>query len=149
MKPAATMAATSELRLDASHHEYLQRVTQRPSHQHCAFCWSVNAAFLVALHRLAPCLRALDAHRAAIVDTVLLLSGIALMVKAHILPFTEHGTWLTEKLFGVIIYIVLGFIALDYRRARSQQARLVAFPLALVVLYIIIKLATTKIPLLG
>ncbi|MEG1977128.1 MAG: SirB2 family protein, partial [Citrobacter sp.] len=44
-----------------------------------------------------------------VVDTVLLLSGVALMVKAHILPFTEHGTWLTEKLFGVIIYIVLGF----------------------------------------
>ena len=84
-----------------------------------------------------------------IVDTVLLLSGVGLIAKTHILPFTEQGTWLTEKLFGVIIYIVLGFIALDYRRARSQQARLVAFPLALVVLYIIIKLATTKIPLLG
>ena len=84
-----------------------------------------------------------------VIDTVLLLSGVALIAKTHILPFTEQGTWLTEKLFGVIIYIVLGFIALDYRRARSQQARLVAFPLALVVLYIIIKLATTKIPLLG
>ncbi|EFN5661527.1 hypothetical protein FQH38_26395, partial [Escherichia coli] len=54
-----------------------------------------------------------------------------------------------EKLFGVIIYIVLGFIALDYRRMHSQQARIIAFPLALVVLYIIIKLATTKVPLLG
>ena len=84
-----------------------------------------------------------------VIDTVLLLSGVALIAKSHILPFTEQGTWLTEKLFGVIIYIVLGFIALDNRRARSQQARLVAFPLALVVLYIIIKLATTKIPLLG
>lgn len=84
-----------------------------------------------------------------IIDTILLFSGMALIVKTHILPFTEQGTWLTEKLFGVIIYIVLGFIALDYRRARSQQARLIAFPLALVVLYIIIKLATTKIPLLG
>ncbi|WFW15075.1 invasion regulator SirB2 [Citrobacter freundii] len=84
-----------------------------------------------------------------IIDTVLLLSGVALIAKTHILPFTEQGTWLTEKLFGVIIYIVLGFIALDYRRARSQQMRLIAFPLALVVLYIIIKLATTKIPLLG
>ena len=84
-----------------------------------------------------------------VVDTVLLVSGVALMIKTHILPFTEQGTWLTEKLFGVIIYIVLGFIALDYRRARSRQARLIAFPLALVVLYIIIKLATTKIPLLG
>lgn len=85
----------------------------------------------------------------SIIDTILLFSGVALIVKTHILPFTEQGTWLTEKLFGVIIYIVLGFIALDYRRARSQQARLIAFPLALVVLYIIIKLATTKIPLLG
>ena len=84
-----------------------------------------------------------------VIDTVLLLSGVALIAKTHILPFTEQGTWLTEKLFGVIIYIVLGFIALDYRRARSQQARLIAFPLALVVLYIIIKLATTRIPLLG
>lgn len=83
------------------------------------------------------------------VDTVLLLSGVGLIAKTHILPFTEQGTWLTEKLFGVIIYIVLGFIALDYRRVRSRQARLIAFPLALVVLYIIIKLATTKIPLLG
>ena len=43
-----------------------------------------------------------------VVDTVLLVSGVALMVKTHILPFTEQGTWLTEKLFGVIIYIVLG-----------------------------------------
>ena len=84
-----------------------------------------------------------------IVDTVLLLTGVGLIAKTHILPFTEQGTWLTEKLFGVIIYIVLGFIALDYRRMHSQQARIIAFPLALVVLYIIIKLATTKIPLLG
>ncbi|EPQ0970612.1 invasion regulator SirB2 [Citrobacter farmeri] len=84
-----------------------------------------------------------------VVDTFLLLSGVGLIAKTHILPFTEQGTWLTEKLFGVIIYIVLGFIALDYRRVRSRQARLIAFLLALVVLYIIIKLATTKIPLLG
>lgn len=84
-----------------------------------------------------------------LIDTVLLLSGAGLIIKTHILPFTEQGTWLTEKLFGVIIYIVLGFIALDYRQARSQQARVIAFPLALVVLYIIIKLATTKVPLLG
>ena len=83
------------------------------------------------------------------IDTVLFLSGAGLMWKTGYLPFTDKGLWLTEKLFGVIIYIVLGFIALDYRRARSQQARLIAFPLALVVLYIIIKLATTRIPLLG
>ncbi|MEG0099376.1 MAG: SirB2 family protein, partial [Citrobacter sp.] len=44
-----------------------------------------------------------------VIDTVLLLSGVALIAKTHILPFTAQGTWLTEKLFGVIIYIVLGF----------------------------------------
>ncbi|MEA1065185.1 invasion regulator SirB2 [Apirhabdus apintestini] len=81
-------------------------------------------------------------------DTVLLLSGAALMTIARFWPFTPQGAWLTEKLFGVIIYIVLGFIALG-RRPRSQQIRWFAFLLGLVVLYVIIKLATTKIPLLG
>lgn len=81
-------------------------------------------------------------------DTVMLLSGVALMVITRFWPFTPQGAWLTEKLFGVIIYIVLGFIALG-RRPRSQQVRWFAFLLGLVVLYVIVKLATTKIPLLG
>ncbi len=65
------------------------------------------------------------------------------------LPFTVKGAWLTEKLFGVIIYIVLGFIALGRHRPRGQQAGFIAFMLGLVVLYIIIKLAATKVPILG
>ena len=81
-------------------------------------------------------------------DTLLLASGVALVLITHFYPFTPQGAWLTEKLFGVIIYIALGFIALG-RRPRSQQTRWIAFLLGLVVLYIIIRLATTKIPLLG
>ncbi|NUU66662.1 SirB2 family protein [Enterobacteriaceae bacterium BIT-l23] len=81
-------------------------------------------------------------------DTLLLGSGVALVAVTHFWPFTPQGTWLTEKLFGVIIYIVLGFIALG-RGQRSQKARAGAFILALVALYVIIELATTKIPLLG
>lgn len=83
------------------------------------------------------------------IDTVLFLSGAGLMWVTGYLPFTDEGSWLTEKLFGVIIYIVLGFIALGRHRPRSQQAGFVAFLLGLVVLYIIIKLATTRIPILG
>ncbi|MFY2738702.1 SirB2 family protein [Pseudocitrobacter faecalis] len=83
------------------------------------------------------------------IDSVLLLSGIALMVMAHVYPFTPQGTWLTEKLFGVIIYIVLGFVALGRRCPRSQQRGFIAFLLGLVVLCIIVKLAITKVPLLG
>ena len=81
-------------------------------------------------------------------DTLLLGTGVALVLITHFYPFTPQGAWLTEKLFGVIIYIVLGFIALG-RRPRSQQVRWTAFLLGLVVIYIVIKLATTKIPLLG
>ncbi|EAM1899458.1 SirB family protein [Salmonella enterica] len=117
-------------------------------------CVAFSVSLFVARYWWRYCGHALVAARwtrivPPVIDTLLLLSGIGLIVKTHILPFTELGSWLTEKLFGVIIYIVLGFIALDYRQARSQQARFIAFPLALVVLYIIIKLATTKIPLLG
>ena len=83
------------------------------------------------------------------VDTVLLLSGAGLMWVTGYLPFTVKGAWLTEKLFGVIIYIVLGFIALGRHRPRSQQTGFIAFLLGLVVLYIIIKLAATKVPILG
>ncbi|MCB2241871.1 invasion regulator SirB2 [Salmonella enterica] len=117
-------------------------------------CVALSVSLFVARYWWRYCGHALAAARwtriaPPVIDTLLLLSGIGLIVKTHILPITESGSWLTEKLFGVIIYIVLGFIALDYRQARSQQARFIAFPLALVVLYIIIKLATTKIPLLG
>lgn len=83
------------------------------------------------------------------VDSTLLLSGLALMVMTRYYPFTEEGGWLTEKLFGVIIYIFLGFVALGRRRPRSQQSGFVAFLLALMVLCIIVKLAITKVPLLG
>ncbi|EDF9176188.1 SirB family protein [Salmonella enterica] len=117
-------------------------------------CVALSVSLFVARYWWRYCGHALAAARwtrivPPVIDTLLLLSGIGLIVKTHILPFTESGSWLTGKLFGVIIYIVLGFIALDYRQARSQQARFIAFPLVLVVLYIIIKLATTKIPLLG
>lgn len=81
-------------------------------------------------------------------DTILLLSGIGLMAMAHFWPLIVQGTWLTEKLVGVIIYIALGFIALG-RGPRSQRVRFVAFLLGLVVLYLIVNLATTKILLLG
>jgi len=43
-------------------------------------------------------------------------------MKAVDTPFTDKGAWLTETLFGVIIYIVLGFIARRRYRPRSQHA---------------------------
>ncbi len=101
--------------------------------------WSNNPRFQARWVRVLP-------H---IVDSVLLLSGVGLIALTGYLPFTVKGAWLTEKLFGVIIYIVLGFIALGRHRPRGQRAGFIAFMLGLVVLYIIIKLAATKVPILG
>lgn len=81
-------------------------------------------------------------------DTLLFISGILLVAITHFYPFTPQGNWLTEKLFGVIIYIVLGVIALG-RRPRASKVRWIAFLVALVVIAVIIKLATSKMPLLG
>ena len=81
-------------------------------------------------------------------DTLLLLSGVLLVTITHFYPFSVQGSWLTEKLFGVIIYIVLGIIVLG-RRPRANKVRWVAFLAALVVIFIIMKLATSKMPLLG
>jgi len=81
-------------------------------------------------------------------DTLLLLSGALLVAITHFYPFTPQGNWLTEKLFGVIIYIVLGFIALG-RRPRAQKVRWIAFIVALVAIVAIVYLATTKMPLVG
>jgi len=85
-----------------------------------------------------------------IIDTFMLISGIWLVIITHFYPFSSQGSWLTEKLFGVIIYIALGFMALGSGKngSRSQKTRWVAFILALGCLYLIVKLAMTKVPLL-
>jgi len=81
-------------------------------------------------------------------DTLLLLSGAALVMLTHFYPFSPQGSWLTEKLLGVIIYIALGSVALS-RRPRSDRTRWMAFVVALIALVTIIKLALSKMPLLG
>lgn len=81
-------------------------------------------------------------------DTLLLLSGAALVMLTHFYPFSPQGSWLTEKLLGVIIYIALGSVALS-RRPRSDRPRWMAFVVALIALVTIIKLALSKMPLLG
>ncbi|KAA9001904.1 siroheme synthase [Affinibrenneria salicis] len=82
-----------------------------------------------------------------IIDTLLLASGVALILITHFYPFAEEQSWLTEKLFGVIIYILLGHIALG-KRTRSHKIRWLAFIFALVCIYLIFQLTHTKLPLL-
>ncbi|CPR20101.1 SirB2 family protein [Brenneria goodwinii] len=80
-------------------------------------------------------------------DTLLLVSGVGLVVVNRIYPFTAGQSWLTEKLFGVIIYILLGAVALG-KRPRSGTIRWLAFILALVCFYLVMQISLTKLPLL-
>lgn len=63
-----------------------------------------------------------------LLDTVLLASGIALTTAIGQYPFVNG--WLTAKLVGLIVYIVLGSLALRY--ARTPALRAVTFAAALV-----------------
>jgi uncharacterized membrane protein SirB2 len=75
-----------------------------------------------------------------IIDTVFLLSGIwlALMLNAFAAP------WLIAKIIGLVLYIVLGAIAL--KRGPTMRIRAVAFVAALVTFAYIIGAAVTKSP---
>lgn len=78
-----------------------------------------------------------------IVDTVLLLSGIGLALALAANPLVHH--WLTAKIVALVVYIVLGMMAL--RRGRTLLVRSVAFLAAIAVFGYIYAVAITKHPL--
>lgn len=70
-----------------------------------------------------------------VVDTLLLVSAIALAVTIRQYPFVD--AWLTAKVFGLLLYIGLGLVALRY--GRSNTVRLSAWIMAqLVFIYIVL-----------
>lgn len=59
------------------------------------------------------------------VDSLLLLSGLAMAVLLSVNPLHQH--WLLVKLLAVLLYIGLGWMALhDYGNLRLQRAAFVA-----------------------
>jgi len=77
-----------------------------------------------------------------VIDTVLLASAIALMFIIRQWPFYQD--WLTAKVIGLVIYIVLGTIAL--KRGRTLRVRLVAFFSAVAVFLWIVATARMHAP---
>lgn len=75
-------------------------------------------------------------------DTLLLASGIGLAVLLQQYPLV-HG-WLTAKFFALILYIVLGTIALKRGKTRSQ--RIAAWIAALFVFGYMASVAVTHDP---
>ncbi len=77
-----------------------------------------------------------------IVDTLLLLSAIGLV---GIIGFGPNAAWLSAKIAGLIVYIVLGTFAL--KRGRTKGARAVFGVLAIIVFAFIASVARTHNPL--
>jgi uncharacterized membrane protein SirB2 len=75
-----------------------------------------------------------------VVDTVLLGSAIWLAVQLQQVPLRDG--WLTAKVVGLVLYVVLGSVAL--KRGRTKAARIGAFAAALAVFAYIVAVARSK-----
>ncbi len=75
-------------------------------------------------------------------DTLLLASGLGLAIMLGQYPLVNG--WLTAKLFGLILYIVLGTLAI--KRGRTKRIRIAAWIAALVVFGYIVTVAVTHDP---
>ena len=74
-----------------------------------------------------------------VIDAILLASAVALMVQIHQYPGTQ--AWLSAKVVAIVIYIVLGSIAL--KRGRTKAIRITAWLGALTVYAYIVTVALT------
>lgn len=75
-----------------------------------------------------------------VIDTVFLLAGIGLIMTLH-LPVLLPA-WLQIKIAALLVYIVLGTIAL--KRGKTKRARSVAFVLALLTFAYVVGVALNK-----
>jgi len=75
-----------------------------------------------------------------VVDTVLLLSAIALALRIAQYPFVH--AWLTAKVLALLAYIVLGSIALKY--GKTRRVRCMTWVAALTVFLYIVAVAVTR-----
>ncbi|MGH7748706.1 MAG: SirB2 family protein [Candidatus Dormibacteria bacterium] len=77
-----------------------------------------------------------------VVDTVLLGSAIALAWELRLSPLATP--WLAAKIVGLVLYVVLGMLALRFAPTRRERAA--AFIAAIMVFAYIVSVAFTKDP---
>jgi uncharacterized membrane protein SirB2 len=77
-----------------------------------------------------------------VIDTVLLVSAIALAAMTAQYPFVQP--WLTAKVLALLVYILLGTVAI--RRGHTRRVRIVAWILALTVFGYMVAVARTRVP---
>ena len=85
---------------------------------------------------------ALPRYLSYAIDTVLLTAALMLTTIVHQYPFVQ--AWLTVKVLLLVVYIVLGTIAL--KRGRTRRERALAYVAALAVFAFIVSVARAHHP---
>lgn len=75
-----------------------------------------------------------------VVDTVLLVSAVALAVQMHLSPLAQP--WLLAKIIALVVYIGVGLVAL--RLGRTKVVRTFAWLLGMVIFSYIVSVAVSK-----
>jgi len=75
-----------------------------------------------------------------VVDTVLLVSAVALAVKWRLSPVDQP--WLMAKIIALVVYIGVGLVALRF--GRTKGVRIVAWLLGMVIFTYIVSVAVSK-----
>ena len=78
-----------------------------------------------------------------VIDTVMLLAAVALTSLINQYPLTS--SWLMVKVLALVVYILLGVIAL--KRGKTRAQRIIAFALALLTFAFIISVGLLRQPL--
>jgi uncharacterized membrane protein SirB2 len=76
------------------------------------------------------------------IDTVLLTTALMLVSMLHAYPFVQH--WLTVKVLLLVVYIVLGTLAL--KRGHTRTIQVVSYFAALLVFAFIVSVARAHDP---
>ncbi len=79
-----------------------------------------------------------------VIDTVLLASAVTLV--AMIQQYPGMSTWLSTKIGGLLLYIILGMMALRF--GKSRKIKIISWIAAQIVFFYIVLVALTKNPTL-
>ncbi|MDX8411041.1 MAG: SirB2 family protein [Mariprofundaceae bacterium] len=80
---------------------------------------------------------------APVIDTTLLLTGIAMMLRIEQYPGDD--AWLTAKLSAVLVYVGFGIVGLN--RGRTKGVRASCWVMALLVFGYVVSVASTRQPM--
>ena len=118
-------------------------ITVKTIHQFCVFLTVTSFAIRgLWMMRESPWLQKRWVKIAPhLIDTILLTTGILLAYRLHQYPLTDG--WLTAKFFGLLLYIILGSIALKH--GKTKTLRIIAWLGALGVFSYMITVALKRL----